>query len=130
MTEKLVIQAERAPRPIGPYSVGVQAGNLVFTAGQIGLDPKTGEIVPGGIEAETRRVLLNLQAVLQAAGSSLEQVVKTTVFLREMGDFAAMNGVYAEFFTSGFPARTTLQASGLPKGASVEIEAVAILEGA
>jgi 2-iminobutanoate/2-iminopropanoate deaminase len=130
MLEKRVIQTERAPKPIGPYSIGVQAGDLVFTAGQIGLDPQTGEIVPGGIEAETRQVFKNLQAILEAAGSSLDRVVKTTVFLREMNDFAAMNGVYAEFFHEGFPARTTAQAAGLPKGVAVEIEAVAIVDGA
>ena len=130
MHEKRVIQTERAPKPIGPYSIGIQFGNLIFTAGQAGIDPQTGEIVPGGIAAETRQVFINLQAILEAAGSSLENVVKTTVFLRDMNEFATMNSVYAEFFTSIFPARTTVQAAALPKDAAVEIEAVAVAPGA
>jgi 2-iminobutanoate/2-iminopropanoate deaminase len=130
MPEKRVIQTEQAPKPIGPYSIGIQFGNLIFTAGQIGLDPQTGEIVPGGILAETRQVFKNLQAILEAAGSSLNSVIKTTVFLRDMDEFAAMNSVYAEFFASAFPARSTVQAAALPKGAAVEIEAVAVAPGA
>jgi 2-iminobutanoate/2-iminopropanoate deaminase len=128
MVDKVTVHTENAPKAIGPYSQGIRAGSLVFTAGQISLDPATGEIVPGGIEAETRRVLQNLKAVLEAAGSSLNRVVKTTVFLREMGDFAGMNAVYAEFFSVDFPARSTVQVAALPKGAAVEIEAVAILD--
>jgi 2-iminobutanoate/2-iminopropanoate deaminase len=127
MTEKMVIQTEMAPQAIGPYSQGIRAGNFVFTAGQIGLDPQTGEIVPGGIEAETRRVLQNLTSVLEAAGSSLDRVVKTTVFLRDMNDFARMNSVYAEFFKDNFPARSTVQVAALPKGVAIEIEVVALL---
>jgi 2-iminobutanoate/2-iminopropanoate deaminase len=127
MPVKTVVKASAAPEPIGPYSVAIRAENFLFTSGQIGLDPATGEIVPGGIEEETRQVLKNLRAVLEAAGSSLAKVLKTTVFLRDMDDFSRMNGVYAEFFTANYPARTTVAAAGLPKGARVEIEAVAIL---
>ena len=128
MPEKQIISAEKAPKPIGPYSAGVRAGQLVFTAGQIGIDPATGDLVPGGIETETHQVLTNLKNILEAAGASMEQVVKTTVFLGEMLDFARMNAVYAQFFTSAPPARSTVAVAGLPKGASVEIEAVAILD--
>ncbi len=129
MTEKQIITTDKAPKAIGPYSIGVVVGNLLFTAGQIGLDPETGEVVPGGIGAETRRALLNLQAVLEAAGVSLDHVVKTTVYLREMKDFADMNSVYGEFFHQNPPARTTVQVAALPKSAAVEIEAIAILGG-
>lgn len=128
MTDKMTIKTEKAPQAIGPYSQGILTGNFVFTAGQISLDPETGEIVPGGIETETRRVLQNLSSVLEAAGSSLDRVVKTTVFLRDMGDFARMNSVYAEFFTGSFPARSTVQVAALPKNAAIEIEAVAIVD--
>lgn len=122
--DKEVVTTQNAPKPVGPYSVAIKAGNLVFTAGQIGLDPQTNEIVAGGIEAETRQVLTNLKHVLEAAGSSLDKVIKTTVFLRDMGDFAAMNAVYATFFTQEPPARSTIAVSALPKGAAVEIEAI------
>jgi 2-iminobutanoate/2-iminopropanoate deaminase len=105
----------------------VIAGKWIFTAGQIGIDPQTGEIVEGGIEAETRQVLTNIRNILEAAGSSLKQVVKTTVFLREMDEFARMNQIYAEFFDKDYPARSTVQAAALPKGAAVEIEAVAVV---
>lgn len=128
MVDKVRVQTESAPQAIGPYSQGIRTGNFVFTAGQISLDPETGEIVPGGIETETRRVFQNLKAVLEAAGSSLDRIVKTTVFLREMGDFVGMNAVYAEFFSGNFPARSTVQVAALPKGAAVEIEAVAIID--
>ncbi len=123
--QKEIVATEKAPQAIGPYSQAVKVGPLVFTAGQIGLDPATGEMVPGGVEAETRQALSNLKHVLEAAGSSLDLVVKTTVFLRDINDFAKMNAVYAEFFTQGFPARSAVQAAALPKGAAVEIEAVA-----
>lgn len=123
---KKVITSSKAPQPIGPYSVAIQVGNLVYTAGQIGLEPRSGNLVPGGIEAETRQVLTNLQHVLEAAGSGLPQVVKTTVFLKDMADFAKMNAIYTEFFASNPPARTTVAVAGLPKGGSVEIEAVAL----
>lgn len=127
--KKTTIVTDQAPKPIGPYSAGVRAGNLVFTAGQIGLDPASGEIVPGGIEAETHRVFQNLRGVLEAAGASLDQVVKTTVFLRDMADFPKMNAVYAEYFKGDYPARSTVQAAGLPKGVAVEIEAIAFISG-
>jgi 2-iminobutanoate/2-iminopropanoate deaminase len=126
--QKEVIIAERAPKAIGPYSVAIRAHPFVFTAGQVGIDRATGDLVPGGVEAETRQVLLNLQNVLESAGSSLNLVVKTTVFLRDMGDFTRMNSVYAEFFTQKPPARSTIQVAGLPKGAAVEIEATALLQ--
>jgi len=124
---KKVIVSEKAPKAIGPYSVAIQTGQMIFTAGQIGLNPQTGELVPGGIEAETRQVLTNLKNVLQDAGSSLGDVVKTTVFLSDMADFAKMNVIYAEFFNQAPPARTTVAVAGLPKGGSVEIEAVATM---
>ena len=124
---KKVITSEKAPKAIGPYSIAIQTENLVFTSGQIGADPATGEIVPGGIEAETRQVLTNLKHVLDAAGSGLNYVVKTTVFLRDMGDFAKMNAIYAEFFTENPPARSTVAVASLPKGVAVEIEAIALL---
>ncbi len=127
-TKKEIVTAEKAPRAIGPYSAAVKAGDLIFTAGQLGIDPESGEFVPGGIEAETRQALLNLQAVLKAAGSSLKSVVKTTVFLRDMNDFGVMNVIYGEFFTEDYPARSAVQAARLPKDGAVEIEAVALLE--
>ena len=127
MSEKKIITTDKAPKAIGPYSVGVKAGHFVYTAGQAGLDPHTGKIVDGGIEAETRQTMTNLKHILEAAGSSLDQVVKTTVFLRDMNDFAAMNGVYAEFIIKNPPARSTIQAAALPMGAAVEIEAVALV---
>lgn len=124
---KKIIVTDKAPKAIGPYSVAVQTGHMVYTAGQTGLDPTTGEIVPGGVEAETRQVLTNLKNVLEASGSSLGDVVKTTVFLRDMADFAKMNAIYGEFFNQNPPARTTVAVAGLPKGGAVEIEAVATL---
>ena len=127
-TGKKVITSEKTPRAIGPYSIAIQVENLVYTAGQIGLDPAKGELVPGGVEAETRQVLTNLKHVLEAAGTSLDGVIKTTVFLKDMADFAKMNAIYAEFFTQNPPARSTVAVAGLPIGASVEIEAVAILD--
>jgi len=124
---KKIIVSDKAPKAIGPYSVAVQIGQMVYTAGQIGLDPKTGDIVTGGIEAETRQVLTNLKNVLEDSGSSLGDVVKTTVFLRDMADFAKMNAIYGEFFSQNPPARSTIAVAGLPKGCGVEIEAVATL---
>lgn len=124
---KKIVVSDKAPKAIGPYSVAVQTGQLVYTAGQIGLDPTTGEIVPGGIEAETRQVLINLKNVLEASGSSLGDVVKTTVFLRDMADFGKMNSIYGEFFNQNPPARSTVAVAGLPKSGAVEIEAVATL---
>lgn len=119
-----IISTDKAPAAVGPYSQAVRVGDLVFTAGQVALDPATGKLVEGGIEEQTRRVLQNLAAVLEAAGSSLDRVVKTTVFLKDMGDFAAMNAVYAEFFPTDPPARSTVEVSALALGALVEIEAI------
>ena len=127
MEKKQIIVSDKAPKALGPYSVANRVGNLVFTAGQLGLDPDTGDLAPGGIEAETRQALTNVKNVLEAAGASLEVVVKTTVFLRDMNDFAQMNAVYASFFTSNFPARSTVQVAALPKNAAVEIETVAVI---
>jgi 2-iminobutanoate/2-iminopropanoate deaminase len=121
-----IISTAKAPAAIGPYSQGVRAGNLIYTAGQIALDPATGRLVEGGIEAQTRQALHNLSAVLQAAGSSLAQVIKTTVFLQDIEEFPIMNKVYAEFFPEAPPARATVQAV-LPMGAKLEIEAVALV---
>ena len=125
--QKEVIVAEEAPKAIGPYSAGVKAGNFVYTAGQLGIDPASGAFVEGGIEAETRQALKNLQAVLEAAGSSLDNVIKTTVFLRDMNEFALMNGVYGQFFTANYPARSAVQVARLPLDGAVEIEAVALI---
>ena len=124
---KKIVSTDKAPKAIGPYSQAIRTENLVFTAGQIGLDPATMNIVEGGIEAQTRQVLTNLKHVLEAADSGLNFVVKTTVFLQSMDDFAAMNAVYAEFFPENPPARSTIAVVGLPKGAMVEIECVALL---
>lgn len=121
------IVTDAAPRAIGPYSQAIVAGTLVFCSGQIPLDPATGQIAAGDIGAQTRRVLANLGAVLGAAGASLSDVVKTTVYLADMGDFAAMNVVYGEFFSSPAPARSTIQASRLPRDARLEIDAIAVL---
>ena len=123
--EKIVVKTNKAPAAIGPYSAGICAGNFVFTAGQIPLDPETG-FMAEGIEAQTRQSLSNVKAILEAAGTDLAHVIKTTVFLQNMGDFAAMNAVYAEFFTENCPARSAVEVAKLPKNALVEIEAVAI----
>jgi 2-iminobutanoate/2-iminopropanoate deaminase len=123
---KKIIEVENGPAAIGPYSLGVKAGSLIYTSGQLGLDAATGALVPGGVEAETRQALKNLQSILEAANSSLENVVKTTVFLKDMSDFARMNAVYAEFFTGDCPARSAVQVAALPKNGMVEIEAVAV----
>jgi 2-iminobutanoate/2-iminopropanoate deaminase len=123
-----IISTDGAPAAIGPYAQGVRVGNLIFTAGQGGLDPVTGQVVPGGIKEQTERTIANLKAVLEAGGSSLGQVVKATVFLKDMNDFAAMNAVYASFFASDsdtLPARTTVEAARLPRDILVEIEVVA-----
>jgi len=123
------LETPDAPRALGPYSQAVVAGETVFCAGQVGLDPATGRLVPGGIAAETRRVLENLAAVLAAADLSLADVVKTTVFLVDLAEFAAMNEVYGRHFTAPYPARATVQVVALPAGARVEIEAVAVRLG-
>ena len=124
---KKIVSTEKAPKAIGPYSQAIRIATLVFTAGQVGLDPATMELVEGGVEEQTRQVLTNLKHVLETADSGLKFVVKTTVFLQDMGDFAKMNSVYAEFFPENPPARSTVQVAGLPKGALVEIECVALI---
>ena len=126
--ERWIIATDKAPAAVGPYSQAVRVDGSVFTAGQIGLDPATSKLVEGGIAAQTRQVLGNLSAVLESAGSSLAQVIKTTVYLTDMDDFAAMNQVYAESFPTDPPARTTVQVVRLPLGARVEIEAIAVAE--
>jgi 2-iminobutanoate/2-iminopropanoate deaminase len=126
MLLKQVVASDKAPKAIGPYSSGIIAGDMVYTAGQIGIDPGTGELVAGGIETETRQVLVNLRSILEAAGSDLDRIVKTTVFLRDMDDFAQMNAVYAEFFKDKPPARSTVQVARLPRNVAIEIEAIAI----
>lgn len=123
---KRVIHTDKAPKAIGPYSQAIHIGELVYTAGQVGLDPATMEIVSGGIEEQTRQVLANLANVLEAAGTDMSKVVKTTVFLMDMNDFAKMNAIYGEAFGANPPARTTVAAAGLPKNALVEIECVAL----
>lgn len=125
---KQVISTSKAPAAVGAYSQGIIANGFVFTAGQIPLIPGTSDLREGGIEAQTRQVMDNISGVLEAAGSGLDQVVKTTVFLADIMDFAAFNAVYSEFFPQDPPARTTVQAGGLPIGALIEVEAVALLE--
>ena len=120
------IETPDAPRALGPYSQAVAAGEMVFCAGQVGLDPATGRLVPGGIAAETARVLENLAGVLAAAGLSLADVVKTTVYLVDLAEFGTMNEVYGRHFTPPYPARATVQVAALPAGARVEIEAIAV----
>lgn len=121
------VQTDNAPAAIGPYSQAIKANGFVFVSGQVGFDPKTGEFVPGGVAEQTEQVLKNVSAVLEAAGSSLDQVVKTTVFLADMKEFSAMNEVYAKFFSEPPPARATVAAAGLPRDARVEIEVVALV---
>jgi len=125
---KQVISTGNAPAAVGAYSQGIIANGFVYTAGQIPLIPGTSDLREGGIEAQTRQVMNNIKGVLEGAGSSLESVVKTTVFLADINDFAAFNAIYAEFFPEDPPARTTVQAGGLPIGALIEVEAVALLQ--
>lgn len=119
------ISTKNAPAAIGPYSQAIKVGNLIYTSGQIPIDPATGTLVAGGIKEQTRQSLLNVQAILKEAGISMSSVVKTTVFMADMSDFADMNAVYAEFFTESYPARSAVALKALPKGALVEIEVVA-----
>ena len=121
------VQTDRAPKAIGPYTQAIKANGFVYTAGQIAIEPETGDFVEGGISAQTRRVLNNLGAVLEAAGTSFDQVVKATVFLRHMSDFTAMNDVYGEYLGNAKPARSTIAAAELPRGALVEIDLVALV---
>lgn len=122
---KKVISTPKAPAAIGPYSQAIQVGNLIYTSGQIPIDPATGQLVEGGIKEQTRQSLSNIQAILQEAGLTMASVVKTTVFMADMADFAEMNSVYAEFFTEPYPARSAVAVKTLPKNALVEIEVVA-----
>ena len=125
---KTAIHTEQAPAAIGPYSQGIKAGNTVYVSGQIPIDPATGEFAGEDIAAQTRQSLTNIREILKAGGADMSHVVKTTVLLKDIADFAAMNEVYAEFFTEPYPARAAFQAAALPKGALVEIEAVAVTE--
>ena len=127
MDQKKVIIAEKAPKAIGPYSAAISYGNFIFTSGQLGLIPESGEPAGEDIKSQTRQALKNVQSVLEAAGTNLSHVLKTTVFLRDMNDFAAMNEVYAEFFTDECPARSAVQVAKLPRGLAVEIEVIAAI---
>lgn len=124
---KEIVLTERGPKPIGPYSQAIKANGFLYVSGQVSIDPKTGEFTGGDIRQQTERVMENLRGVCEAAGSNLHHAVKATVFLKEMSDFAAMNEVYARYFLTAAPARTTVQAAGLPKNALVEIDLVALL---
>jgi len=126
---RTTISTKDAPNAVGPYAQGVRTGNLVFASGQVALDPATGALVQGGVEAQTRRVMLNLAAILQAGGSGLDRVVRATVYLTDLGKFDEMNRVYASFFPDDKPARVTVEVSRLPKDALVEIDAIATTEG-
>ena len=126
--DKQIISTANAPSAIGPYSQAVRAGNLLFVSGQIPIDPATGALIEDkSIQGQTRRVLQNLTSIVEAAGGSAASIVKTTVFLKNMGDFAEMNAVYGSFFTSGPPARATVEASRLPRDVSIEIDCIAVL---
>ncbi len=125
---KKIISTKDAPAAIGPYSQAVRSGDLLFCSGQISLDPKSGQIVPGDIAAQTRRVLDNIAAVLKAEGLTFENVIKTTIFLTDLGDFQTVNEIYASYFKQQPPARSTVQVSALPKGAKVEIQAIAVAD--
>lgn len=124
---KEIIFTEKAPKPVGPYSQAVKAGGFLFIAGQIPINPETGALVEGDIRAQTRQVLENVKAIVEAAGGSLNDVVKVTVYLRDMGDFGAMNEVYSEYFSDSKPARAAVEVSNLPKGAAIEVEAIAYI---
>jgi 2-iminobutanoate/2-iminopropanoate deaminase len=127
MSDRKSVRTERAPAPVGPYEQAVMAGELLFLSGQIGLDPSTGKMVEGGVPEQTARAIENLRAVLEAAGSSLSKVVRAGVYLADMSDFGSMNEVYSKYFGDAKPARSAIAVRGLPAGALVEIDAVAIL---
>ena len=122
-----VISTDKAPAAIGPYSQAIRIGDRMMTSGQIPIDPATGEVVAGGIEAQAKQVLENLKAVLNAGGSDLKHVVKTTVFIKDMNDFGAINKIYSEYFTAPFPARSCVEVARLPKDVGIEIEAIAVV---
>ncbi len=123
--EKKIIRTDNAPAPIGPYNQAVQFGDMLFISGQIPIDPKSGNLVMDSIQAETKQVMENLSAILQEAGMSFSNILKTTIFLTDMGQFAQVNEIYGSYFSSGAPARETVQVSGLPKGVNVEISMIA-----
>jgi len=125
---KEIINTKNAPEAIGPYSQAVKVGSMVYTSGQISVNPSTGEVVSGGIEAQANQALSNLKAVLEAAGVGLSSVIKTTVFIKDMNDFAVVNKIYGEYFWAPFPARSCVEVARLPKDVLVEIEAVAVVE--
>lgn len=125
-SKKEVIGSPKAPKAVGPYSAAINTGTFVFMSGQLGLDPQQGTLVEGGVEAQTKQALTNLQSILQSNGLDMDAVIKTTVFLQHMEDFAKMNAVYAEFFKNDPPARSTIEVAALPKGGLVEIEAIAL----
>jgi len=124
--EKKIIKTNNAPAPIGPYNQAIQTGNMLFVSGQVALDAQTGELVKGDIQTETHKVMANLKAILQEAGMDFSNVVKTSIFLMDMGQFAQVNEVYAQYFTDNYPARETVQVSGLPRGVNVEISMIAV----
>lgn len=125
---KRIVRTEQAPQAIGPYSQAVVGGGFVYVAGQLALDPRTGQLVPGDVRIQTKRVMENIKAILEGAGSSLDRVVKTTVFLRDLNDFGAMNEIYGSYFQEDPPARSTFQVAKLPRDGVVEIEAVALVK--
>jgi 2-iminobutanoate/2-iminopropanoate deaminase len=125
---KEVIQTEKAPKPIGPYSQAIRAGNFIFLSGQIPIDPKTGELVKGDIRQQTRQVLENIRGVLESQGLGMQDVVKVNIFLKDMGNFNEMNEVYATYFSSSPPARSTVEVAKLPRNAEIEIEAIALTQ--
>jgi len=122
---KEIVFTDKAPKPIGPYSQAVKVGGWLYISGQIPLDPSTGEVVEGGVESQTRRVLENIKAILEAAGYTINDVVKVTVYLVDLNDFQAFNKVYSEYFSNHYPARTTVQVSALPRNARIEIDVIA-----
>ena len=125
---KQILKTDNAPKALGPYSQGIKAGKMVFLSGQLGLDPKTNDFVNGGISEQTRQTLTNLKSVMESDGLTLGMIVKTTVFLKDLNDFQAMNLIYGEFFKTKPPTRSTVQAGALPRGGLIEIDAIAILE--
>lgn len=128
MIDKIVIKTDKAPAPIGPYSQAIQVGNLLFVSGQVAFIPATGELISNDIRNATKQTLENLEAILEEAGTSFKNVVKTTVFLKDMNDFSAMNEIYATYFSQEFPARSAIQVAKLPKDALIEIELIALIQ--